>query len=199
MFWFCFISFCRELLGGQAETNYISNIKCGVFTDALKVWRNLHKVSNIAIEHQMACLRSFVFRRCQQQPDLLIPQFLRHIMVLRAIQHECLGIRTFEATFALGNKLRNHRIRQPADAARRAKNLPPTHYFKTDKVTGKKTRINLKPGENKPPKEKKQGKAKLLDFVFSQESRVGENVRTHKRAKRNQEQVQHDTQLEAVV
>ena len=184
--------FCRELLGAQAETNYISNIKCGVFVDALREWRNLHKVCNIAIEHQMACFRSFIFKRCQLQPELLIPQLLRHTMVLRALQHEALGLRTFEDTYVLGNKLRNSQIRQPADAARRAKNLPPTHFYKTDEGTGKKTRVSLLPGECKPPKEKKQGNAKLLAFTLSQESKVGSIVRTHKQAKRKRAKDSHD-------
>ena len=35
----------RDLMGAQCETNYISNIRCGVFTDALTVWKNLYMVS----------------------------------------------------------------------------------------------------------------------------------------------------------
>ena len=51
-------------------------------------------------------------------PEMVIPELLRHVMIVRALQHELIGRRSLEETHELGNVIVNSERRVKDNAAK---------------------------------------------------------------------------------
>jgi hypothetical protein len=151
----------RELWPSQ-HTSYSREIETGGFYLCGMKWRNLYKVSAVLIEHMMGILRHYFFHCMQKNPEKNIDMFLRHAMVMQAIQWDKLGMADFAKTAEEGQAKINA-VRKVHDANLRARKktlaLEPfvttpdfwvVTYVNNDATNGKRVRVDTLYGIGEP-------------------------------------------------